>query len=496
MSGRSPAHATSQAGGSRGNASWTLVVSGLAVFMAALDNLVVITALPAIQKSLGTDLQDLEWTVNAYTLAFAVFLMFGAAAGDRFGRRRMFLAGLTVFTAASAACALSGSPGELIAARAVQGFGAAIVMPLTLTLLTEAVSERRRGIALGVWGALSGLAVALGPLVGGAVVEKISWEWIFWINVPIGVLVLLLGLWRLAESKHSGARLDLPGTVLVSLGMLGVVFALVSTTDDGWTSGKVLGSLTAGAVLLTAFVLWELRAPSPMLPMRLFRNRSFTAVNVTSALMFAAMFGLVFLLTQFMQNIQGYSPLEAGVRMLAWTAMPVVVAPLASFLTAWIGNRLVVALGLLAEAVALGLLASVSHVHTEYADQVPGLVLGGIGLGLFFAPVAEMAMNVVSPSEQGIASGANNTFRELGGVLGVAVLTSIFTSNGGYTTPQRFVDGLVPAAWVGSAFAALGVLAMLCAPRRSRQKQAAEAARAHVEPQDVSGTHALQETRG
>ncbi|MEU1318716.1 MFS transporter [Streptomyces tibetensis] len=461
---------------SRGNALSTLVVSALAVFMAALDNLVVITALPAIQKSLDTDLQELEWTVNAYTLAFAVFLMGGSAAGDRFGRRRMFLIGLTVFTAASAGCALAGSPGELIAARAVQGFGAAIVMPLTLTLLTEAVSERRRGIALGVWGALSGLAVALGPLVGGAVVEKISWEWIFWVNVPIGVAVLLLGLWQLAESKQPGARLDLPGTVLVSLGMLGVVFALVSTTDDGWTSGKVLGSLIAGIVLLVAFVLWELRAPAPMLPMRLFANRAFSAVNVTSMLMFAAMFGLVFLLTQFMQNIQGFSPLEAGVRMLAWTAMPVLVAPLASFLTAWIGNRLVVALGLLAEAVALGWLASVTEVHTAYADQVPGLVLGGIGLGLFFAPTAEMAMNVVEPREQGIASGANNTFRELGGVLGVAVLTSIFTSHGGYLTPQQFVDGLVPAAWAGAGFAALGVLAMLTAPRRAKEPRPAGAA--------------------
>jgi EmrB/QacA subfamily drug resistance transporter len=354
-------------------------------------------------------------------------------------------------------------------------------MPLTLTLLTEAVSERRRGIALGVWGALSGLAVALGPLIGGAVVEKISWEWIFWVNVPIGAAVLLLGLWQLAESKQPGARLDLAGTVLVSLGMLGVVFALVSTTNDGWTSGKVLGSLSAGIVLLVAFVLWELRAQAPMLPMRLFANRAFTAVNVTSMLMFAAMFGLVFLLTQFMQNIQGFSPLEAGVRMLAWTAMPVVVAPLASFLTAWIGNRLVVALGLLAEAVALGWLASVTEVHTEYADQVPGLVLGGIGLGLFFAPTAEMAMNVVKPREQGIASGANNTFRELGGVLGVAVLTSIFTSYGGYGTPQQFVDGLVPAAWAGSGFAALGVLAMLTAPRRSKEQRSTETARGRAE---------------
>ncbi len=461
--------------GPRGNPVWTLIVTGLAVFMAALDNLVVITALPAIRESLDTSLQDLEWTVNAYTLSFAVFLMAGAAAGDRFGRRRMFLVGLVVFTGASAACALSDSSGQLIVARAVQGFGAAIVMPLTLTLLTAAVPERRRGLALGVWGALSGLAVALGPVIGGTVVEKISWQWIFWINVPIGVVVLLLGAWKLAESTHPDSSLDLGGTVLVILGMFGVVFALVRTTDDGWTSGKVLLSLIGGLVLLGAFVFWEARTRHPMLPLRLFRNRAFSAVNVASLMMFAAMFGLVFLLTQFMQNIQGFSPLEAGVRMLPWTAMPVVVAPVAALLTARIGNRLVVALGLLAEAIALGWLASVVSAHTAYSDEVPGLVLGGIGLGLFFAPVAEMAMNIVAPRDQGIASGANNTFRELGGVFGVAVLTSVFTAQGGYGSPQQFVDGLVPASWAGAGFAALGCLAILTAPRRSRGKHVAGA---------------------
>ncbi|MFC8127864.1 MFS transporter [Streptomyces sp. NPDC057302] len=457
----------------RGHAVWTLIVTGLAVFMAALDNLVVITALPAIQESLDTSLQDLEWTVNAYTLSFAVFLMAGAAAGDRFGRRRMFVIGLVVFTAASAACALADSSQQLIIARAVQGFGAAIVMPLTLTLLTVAVPPRRRAIALGIWGALSGLAVALGPLIGGAVVEKISWEWIFWVNVPIGVVVLALSLWKLAESKHPQSTLDPVGTVLVSLGMFGVVFALVRTTEYGWGGSQVLPYLIGGVAILAAFVLWELRTRHPMLPMRLFRNRSFSAVNSASLLMFAAMFGLVFLLTQFMQNIQGFSPLEAGVRMLPWTAMPVLVAPLTALLSGRLGNRLVVAAGLLFEAVGLGWLAMVTEVHTDYADQVPGLVLGGIGLGLFFAPVAEMAMNIVAPRDQGIASGANNTFRELGGVLGVAVLTSVFTAQGGYASPQNFVDGLVPATWIGAGIAALGCVAILTAPRRSKENNSA-----------------------
>ncbi|WP_156723596.1 MFS transporter [Streptomyces apocyni] len=477
---------------SRGHPVWTLVVTGLAVFMAALDNLVVITALPAIQESLNTSLQDLEWTVNSYTLFFAVFLMAGAAAGDRFGRRRMFVVGLVVFTGASAACALSDSSQQLIVARAVQGLGAAMVMPLTLTLLTVAVPPRRRGIALGIWGALSGLAVALGPLIGGAVVEKISWEWIFWVNVPIGVVVLLLSLWKLAESKHPDSALDPVGTLLGCVGMFGVVFALVRTTEHGWTSGAVLSPLVGGVVGLVAFVGWEIRTRRPMLPMRLFRNRAFSAVNAASLLMFAAMFGLVFLLTQFMQLIQGFSPLEAGVRMLPWTAMPVVVAPLAALLTPRFGNRVVVAAGLLFEAVGLGWLAAVASVDTQYVDQIPGLVLGGVGLGLFFAPVAEMAMAVVAPADQGIVSGANNTFRELGGVLGVAVLTSVFTAQGGYASPQQFVDGLVPASWLGAALAALGCLAILAAPRRSKEPRAVTVEHAIPDTESVAQDSTLQ----
>ncbi|MGW6530265.1 MFS transporter [Streptomyces venezuelae] len=477
---------------SRGHAGWTLVITGLAVFMAALDNLVVITALPAIQSSLDTSLQDLEWTVNAYTLVFAVFLLAGAAAGDRFGRRRMFVVGLVLFTAASAACALSDTSQQLVVARAVQGFGAALVMPLTLTLLTVAVPPRRRGLALGIWGALSGLAVALGPLIGGAVVEKISWQWIFWVNVPIGVVVLVLSLWKLAESNRPESALDPVGTLLVCLGMFGVVLALVRTTDDGWTDGTVLGSLLGGLVLLGVFVGWELRTRHPMLPMRLFRNRSFSAINTAGLMMFAAMFGLVFLLTQFMQNIQGFSPLETGVRMLPWTAMPVVIAPLSGLLTSRVGNRLVVAAGLLFQTAGLGWLAAVVSVDTQYADMVPGLVLGGIGLGLFFAPAAEMAMGVVAPADQGIASGANNTFRQLGGVLGVAVLTSVFTARGGYGSPQQFVDGLEPAVWLGTAISAFGCLAILAAPRRSRQSPTAEAAPASATKQAARGGDPLE----
>jgi EmrB/QacA subfamily drug resistance transporter len=478
----------------RGNPVWTLIVTGLAVFMAALDNLVVITALPTIRDSLHAGLSDLEWTVNAYTLSFSVFLMAGAAVGDRFGRRRTFVAGLAVFTAASAVSAVSTTSGELIAARAVQGLGAAVVVPLTLTLLTGAVPREKRAVAIGLWGGLSGLAVALGPLIGGVVVEKISWEWIFWINVPIGVLVLVLALWAVGESKQPDSTLDPVGTVLICLGMFGVVLGLVRTSDDGWTSAVVLTSLIAGVALLALFVAWQARTRHPVLPLRLFRNRSFNAVNAASLLMFAAMFGLVFLFTQFMQNIQGFSPMEAGVRMLPWTAMPVVVAPAAALLTPRLGGRLVVAAGLLCECAGLAWLAAGISVHTAYGDEVPGLVLGGIGLGLFFAPVAEMAMNTVAPRDQGIASGANNTFRELGGVLGVAVLTSVFSARGGYGSPQQFVDGMVPAAWLGAGLAGLGCAAILIAPRKSRDVAAGRDGE-HEKPGDP-GEPGEREERG
>ncbi|MGW8884802.1 MFS transporter [Streptomyces sp. NPDC055749] len=451
---------------SRGGAVWALVITSVASFMAALDNLVVTTALPSIRKSLGGGLEELEWTVNAYTLTFAVLLMTGAALGDRFGRRRLFMTGLTVFTGASAAAALSPGIGELIAFRAVQGIGAAIMMPLTLTLLTAAVPAARRGMALGIFGAVTGLAVASGPLIGGSLTEHISWQWIFWLNVPIGLVLLPLARLRLSESYAPNARLDVPGTLLVSGGLFGIVYALVSATGDGWTSPTVLTGLFAGTALLAGFVHHGFTAKNPMLPMRLFRDRAFFGINIASLLMFLGMFGSIFLLSQFLQSALGYSPTEAGLRMLPWTGMPMLVAPIAGYLSDRFGGRPVVVTGLALQAVGLALFAMVLAPDVSYAAQLPGLIIGGIGMAMYFAPAASLVMSSVRSGEQGIASGANNALREVGGALGVAVLASVFSAQGGYESPQAFSDGTVPALWIGAGAVALAALVALMIPGR------------------------------
>jgi EmrB/QacA subfamily drug resistance transporter len=457
---------TTEAGPRAGRAVWALVITSVAGFMAALDNLVVTTALPSIRKDLGGALSDLEWTVNAYTLTFAVLLMFGAALGDRFGRRRLFLVGLTVFTGASAAAAMAPGIDALIAARAVQGVGAAIMMPLTLTLLTAAVPAERRGTVYGIWGAVNGLAVAGGPLIGGSLTEHASWHWIFWLNVPFGLLLLPLARLRLAESRAADARLDARGTVLISLGLFGIVYGLVSEGTHGWTSPRVLGGLIGGALLVAAFVRHGMTARRPMLPMRMFRQRGFSAINAASLLMFTGMFGSIFLLSQFLQNVLGYGPTEAGLRMLPWTGMPMIVAPIAGYLSDRIGGRPVVAAGLALQAIGLGWFATVASPHVSYAAQLPALIVSGAGMALFIAPATNMFMSSVRPEEQGIASGTNNALREVGGALGIAVLGSIFAARGGYGSPSQFVDGLTPALWVGAVILAAAFVAALLYPRR------------------------------
>lgn len=452
----------------RGGAVWALVITSVAGFMAALDNLVVTTALPSIREDLGGGLHDLEWTVSAYTLTFAVLLMTGAALGDRFGRRRLFLTGLTIFTGASAAAALAPGIDSLIAARAVQGVGAAIMMPLTLTLLTAAVPAAKRGMAYGIWGAVNGLAVASGPLIGGSLTEHISWQWIFWLNVPLGVALLPLARLRLAESHGTGARLDIPGTLLASGGLFGIVYGLVRGPSDGWTDTVVFLALFAGAALLTAFVLYSTRAKNPMLPMRLFRSRAFSGINAASLLMFLGMFGSIFLLSQYMQGVLGYSPTEAGLRMLPWTGMPMLVAPIAGILSDRIGGRPVVATGLFFQAAGLAYMASVVTVDASYSAQLPGLILSGIGMALFFAPASNLVMSSVRSEEQGIASGANNALREVGGALGIAVMASIFSAQGGYESGQSFVDGLRPALVTGAAVVAVAGIAALLIPSAKR----------------------------
>ncbi|MET9321046.1 DHA2 family efflux MFS transporter permease subunit [Streptomyces sp. NPDC003038] len=452
----------------RGPAVWALVLTGVASFMAALDNLVVTTALPAIRDDLGGKLEDLEWTVNAYTLTFAVLLMFGAALGDRFGRRKLFVIGLAIFTAASAAAALSPGIDALIAARAVQGVGAAIMMPLTLTLLTAAVPAARRGMALGIYGAVTGLAVASGPLIGGSLTEHISWQWIFWLNVPIGLALIPLARLRLAESTAPASRLDIPGTLLISGGLFGIVYALVNANAEGWTSAPVLLGLTVGTALVGAFIHHGFRSAHAMLPMRLFRDRGFLGINLAGLLMFLGMFGSIFLLSQFLQGVVGYSPTEAGLRMLPWTGMPMIVAPLAGILSDRIGGRPVVATGLALQALGLGWFAVILSPDVSYAAQLPPMILGGIGMALYFAPAANVLMSTVAPADQGKASGTNNALREVGGALGVAVLASVFSARGGYESPQAFTDGTVPALGIGAAAVALAAGLALLLPRKRK----------------------------
>jgi len=443
---------------------WTLAIVSIALFMTALDNLVVGVALPSIRLDLGGSLESLEWTVNAYTLTFAVLLITGAALGDRFGRKRMFMIGLTLFTTASALAAIAPSIDSLIAARAFQGLGAAMVLPLTLTLLSEAFPQERRGMALGIWAGVSGLGVALGPFVGGAVVEGISWHWIFWLNVPIGLVLVPLAARRLTESSGPADQLDLPGLVLAAAGLFGLVFGIVRATALGWTSTTVVASIATGVVLLGAFLWWEQRAPAPMLPLRFFRSRGFAASNGVVFAMFFGVFGSIFLLSQFFQTAQGYGPFEAGLLTLPWTGMPMLVAPIAGLLSDRIGSRPLMVTGLALQAGAMAWLAAVSTPDVAYASLIAPFVMAGTGMALVFAPSANTVLSAVAPAEAGQASGATNAIRELGGVMGVAVLASVFSANGSYASPQAYTDGVVAALPIGAAVLAVGALVALFVP--------------------------------
>ena len=450
----------------RASAAWTFAITAIALFMVSLDNLVVTTALPVIKHDLGSSLQDLEWMVNAYTLTFAVLLLTGAALGDRFGRRRLFVIGLAIFTAGSAAAALAPSSGFLIAARAVQGLGGAIVVPLTLTILSAGVSPQRRALALGAWGGIAGLAIAVGPLVGGAIAQGVNWHWIFWLNVPVGIVAVVLAYLRLQETRGPQARLDLPGLALASGGLLGLVWAVIHGNDKGWTNPQIVGTFAVGIVLLVLFAAWERRTTDPMLPLHMFRSRAFAAANAVSLLMYFGMFGSIFLLSQFFQVVQGFNPFEAGLRVLPWTAMPAFVAPIAGLLAGRIGSRPILVPGLALMALGLAWLASVMSPTVAYASLVPAFVVSGIGMGMFFAPIANVVLSSVLPEEEGKASGANNAIREIGGVFGVAVLASVFSANGSYLSPQAYVSGLVPAVWVGAVVVAIGAVVALAIPAR------------------------------
>ena len=448
----------------RASTLWTFAITATALFMVSLDNLVVTMALPVIRRDLGASLSDLEWTVNAYTLTFAALLLMGAALGDRFGRRRMFMIGVSIFTLGSAAAALSPTSGWLIAARAMQGLGGAISMPLTLTILSASISAEKRPLALGAWGGIGGLAVAVGPVIGGAISQGVSWHWIFWVNVPIGIATVLFARNHLEESTGPDRSLDLVGVALASIGLVGIVWGVTHGNGRGWTDGQVVGAIAAGFAFVAAFLAWEARGQHPMLPLNLFRRRSSLVANGISFLMSFGMFGSIFLLSQFFQIVQGLNPLDSGIRILPWTATPVIVAPIAGWASGRIGARPILVAGMTLMAIGLGWIAAITSPTVSYPSLVPAFVVSGAGMGLFFAPIANVVLSAVPREDEGKASGANNTIRELGGVFGIAVLGAIFSAAGSYATPRTYTDGLIPSVWVGAAVVGVGAILALVLP--------------------------------
>jgi EmrB/QacA subfamily drug resistance transporter len=441
-----------------------VLATGIPMFMATLDNLVMTNALPVIHEDLGASVEELQWFINAYTLVFASLILLVVGLGDRLGRRTIFIAGIAIFTLASVAAALSTDPSQLIMARAIQGIGGAGIMPLSLSLLSGAVESKRRPLAIGIWGGIAGLGVAAGPLIGGAIVEGISWQAIFWINVPVGILAIPFVLWVLPNAFGARVRLDVPGVVLAGLGVLGLVFGIVRGNDAGWDSFEVVGSLIGGAALLAAFLLWESRTASPLLPLRLFRDRSFSIANVVGFGFSFGMFGAVFILIQFLQVVQGASPLEAAIQTTPWTMAPMIIAPIAGILMPRVGTRLLIVTGLTLQAAGLFWLAATMSADVPYTTMLPAFIAAGIGMSLVFAPSSTAVLANLTPHDTAKGSGTNSTVREIGVALGIAVLTAVFTGAGGELTPTGYVDAAVPAVAVGGAVLAVTAIASLFLP--------------------------------
>ena len=443
-----------------------IVAASLPMFMATLDNLVLTSALPVIQADLGSSVGQLSWFLNAYTLAFATFMLPAATMGDRFGRRRVMLAGIALFTVASIGSALSTSSEALIVARAFQGLGAAAIMPLSLTLLAAAVPPAMRAAAIGIWGGVSGLGVALGPVIGGAVVEGVNWQAIFWLNVPVALVAVPLLIRSVPESRGTWKSLDLLGTLLLGGAVFLGIWGIVHGNDDGWGSPVVLGSLLISAVLIPAYVAHARGRIDAVLPLRLFSSRGFSVANVIGLFFTLGMFGAVFLMSQYLQIVQGFSPLEAGVRTLPWTAAPMVVAPIAGLLAPRTGLRALLLTGLVLQAGSLVWMAILTEGGYGYSSFVLPLAMAGIGMGLTFAPSATAVLEGLPESEFAIASSANSTVREFGIAMGVAVLAAVFLGNGGQLAPTGYTGAIGPALLTGAAAVGIAVVAALFAPGR------------------------------
>jgi EmrB/QacA subfamily drug resistance transporter len=438
---------------------WVLGLTSVASLMAALDLLVVATAMTTIQRDLHASLESLEWTVNAYALSFAALLMTAAALGDRWGRRRVFTAGLGLFGLASIACALAPNVEALIAARALQGIGAATVMPLAMALLSSAFPPEQRGRALGIFSGVTGLAVLGGPLVGGAVTEGLAWPWIFWVNVPIAVVLMVLAPGRLPESTGPQARIDVVGLLLQCIGSFGLVWGLVRANSSGWGSAEVLTALVLGVLVLAAFIGWEARTAQPMLPIRLFANRRFSAGNFAGFLLYAALLSEVFFITQFLQVTMGVGPLGAGLRVLPWTATLFLIAPVAGGLVDRIGERALLVGGLALQAIGMGWISLANKPDLAYGSLVVPLIIAGIGVSTAMPAAQKAVLASVPPAAIGKASGTFNTLRQLGGAVGVAVLAAVFAGAGGYASPAEFSAGFGRAIGVAAALSLGGALA-------------------------------------
>jgi EmrB/QacA subfamily drug resistance transporter len=445
-----------------------LIATGLPMFMATLDNLVMTNALPVIHEELGATVEQLQWLINAYTLAFATFILMAVALGDRIGRRTVFLIGIGLFTVASIAAALSTDPTQLIIARAFQGIGGAGIMPLSLALLTDGVPQQRRPMAIGIWGGIAGLGVAAGPLIGGAVLQGWNWQAIFWINVPVAIVAVPLVLWVLHNERGGKARLDFLGLVLSGVGILAIVFGIVRGNDAGWGSLEVAGSLALGVVLMAAFLYWERRALAPLIPLRLFRDRSFSIANAVGFGFSFGMFGAVFILIQYLQIVQGRSALDAAVMTTPWTMAPMIVAPLAGIFAPRIGTRALLVAGLVLQAVGLLWLSLIITADTAYLEMLPAFIAAGVGMGLTFAPSSTAVLANIGQQDTAKASGTNSTLREVGVALGIAVLTAVFTAAGGELTPTGYVDAARPAVLVaGIVLVASAALAAFLPAGRS-----------------------------
>jgi EmrB/QacA subfamily drug resistance transporter len=455
---------------------WTLGALCFALFMIMLDNTVVNVALPAIRKDLGVTQAELEWTVAAYALTFASLLLTGGKLGDLYGRRLIFAIGLVVFTISSLACGLSGSATELIGARAVQGVGAALMLPSTLSIISATFAVKERGTAIGIWAGVSAMALAIGPLLGGIITEHISWNWIFFVNVPIGVVAVLAAIFVVPESKDTSRqqRLDLPGLITSALALFSIVFALIEANRYGWTSTLILSLFALGAVSLAGFIFLEMHQRVPLLDLSLFKSGTFAGANLVAILVTLAMFGIFVFFPIYMQTYLGWSPVQAGAALLPWTVMIVIFAPIAGKLSDRVGSRWLMAGGMTTVA-ACCLLLSTTGLHSSFWNLLPAFLLGGLGMSFVMTPMSAAAMGAAPVAKAGVASGVLNTFRQVGVALGIAIMGAIVTdraaTHGGLRNPQGFVYGLTYGMKVSAAICLVGAAAAAVLVRRYRHAE-------------------------